>query len=362
MALLVSQKESQVSLAFAFGISVVLHLILFVAFELAGRLGLFAESALNQAVAASLAEQEEQSQPIEFEFQLEPEVMPTLFVDADPEQASEEKPEETPFYAVVDAMAGDDSPEDSLDQPEIDGTQDKVLKTMDTPFPQAGIVSVPEEVESPTEELLDEVAAAEMLNPSISDQPVEDTEGNDDQQVDEGESEKAPEELAMLRPSVPAIETIEFRDSKIVEPKPPGRKRPRTLAEVRQQKGLVGEKMKQEGGAKRFRMQSTPDLLATPFGDYDSRVIQAIQQRWFDILGSMPTARNARGRVVLKFNMRSDGSVVGLEVIEDSVGVIQSLVCQKAVSEPAPYGRWPDDMRRMIGNDSREVRFSFFYN
>ena len=155
MALLVSQKESQVSLAFAFGVSVALHLILFVAFELAGRLGLFAESALSQAVAASLVEHEEQSQPIEFDFELEPEMMPTLFVDAVPEQTSEEKPEETPFYAVVDAMAGDDSPEDSLDQPEIDGTQDKVLKTMDTPFPQAGISSVPEEVDPPSEELLD---------------------------------------------------------------------------------------------------------------------------------------------------------------------------------------------------------------
>ncbi len=120
--------------------------------------------------------------------------------------------------------------------------------------------------------------------------------------------------------------------------------------------------MKQEGGVKRYRLQSTPDLLATPFGDYDSRVIQAIQQRWFSILASMPTVRNARGKVVLKFDMRSDGSILGLEVVEDSVGVIQSLVCQKAVSEPAPYGAWPDDMRRMIGTDRREVRFSFFYN
>lgn len=362
MALSALQEESQSSIAYAFGVSVVLHLMLFVAFDLAGRWGIFAESVLSQAVEASLAEQEDESQPIEFEFQLEPEVMPTLFVDADPEQASEEKPDETPFYAVVDAVAGDNSPEDSLEQPEIDGTQDKVLKTMDTPIAQEAIVSVPEEVETSLEDELDEEMAAEMLNPSVSEQAVLDTEGDDEVQVDEGESEQTPEELAMLRPSIPAFETIEFRDSKIVEPRPPAQKRPRTISEARKQKGLVGEKMKQEGGAKRFQLLSTPNLLATPFGEYDSRVIQAIQQRWFDILGSMPTARNARGRVVLKFNMRSDGSVIGMEVVEDSVGVIQSLVCQKAVSEPAPYGRWPDDMRRMIGADSREVRFSFFYN
>ena len=361
------RQTGEIPWRWALGLSLCCHLMLFGALDFLGRSGLLADAGISQAVAATLAEEKKKSKPVELDFEIEPEMVPTIFVDASPDQATEEKPEETPFYAVIDAVAGDESPEDNLEEPEIDGSQDKVLKTMDTPLPQEATPILAESSESPPDEVLEETPedqdAGELLNPAVSENPVPEAEGEDSVEVTEGETEEEPEELAMLRPSVPGLESIELRDSQIAEVSPAKTAvRPRTLAQARAQQSLVGEKMKQEGGAKRFRLQSTPDLLATPFGDYDARVIQAIQQRWFDILASMPTARNARGRVVLRFDMLSDGSILGLEIVEDSVGVIQSLVCQKAVSEPAPYGRWPDDMRRMIGKDRREVRFSFFYN
>ena len=219
----------------------------------------------------------------------------------------------------------------------------------------------PEMTEEPETELAEDPVMETPLA-EFSEDPDPDAEGEAEQDVTEGESEEEAMELATLRPTVEVAEPIEQEPIEEAEPRPTRRPRPRTLAQAMEQQGLVGAKMKQEGGAKRYRLQSTPDLLATPFGDYDARVIQSIQQRWFSILGAMPTARNARGRVVLSFKMYADGSVRELKVEEDSVGVIQSLVCQKAVREPAPYGRWPDDMRRMIGEDFREVRFSFFYN
>ena len=365
----VSKSKSEVTVTSAFGLSLVLHLVLFLALEGFGRLGWLRESALSEAVAAQLAEEAERSEPVEFEFQIEPEIMPTQYVDADPSQASEEEPESTPYYAVVNAVAGDDDPEDTQEVPKIDGSQDKVLKTMDTPVMPAAnqVEAVPVMEESLSEESTEESTeeaseAIEMLSPSVNEEGATEGEGEDEQEVIEGESEARPEEPAMIRPSRRGLEEIELEDSVPDPPPAPPRVRPRTLAEARRQAGLMGEKMKQDGGVKPFRLQSTPNLLATPFGDYDSRVIQAIQQRWFDILASMPTARNARGRVVLKFRMHDDGRVTDLEVVEDSVGVIQSLVCQKAVSEPAPFGRWPDAMRRLLGRRHREVRFSFFYN
>lgn len=362
----ISIGPSKRPLAFAFGVSLILHLVLFVLSDVLGRFDLFAGSALSQAVREQLEADQAASEAVELAFEIEPEMMPTQFVDAAPEQATEEKPEETPYYSVIDAVAGDDSPDDSQVQPEIDGEQDKVLKTMDTAPDQVALPTVAAAPEAPQPEEALETSEVEqetdLTNPAMSEDEVLDAEGEDDQMIVEGESEAPAEELATLRPSQRALEAIDFRDSKIVEPAPPQRPRPRTLAEARRQQGLVGQRMKQEGGAPRFRLQSTPDLMSTPFADYDARVIQAIQQRWFDLLGALPTARNARGRVVLEFYMHSDGSVKEVEVVEDSVGVIQSLVCQKAVSEPAPYGRWPDDMRRLIGDDRREVRFSFFYN
>ena len=36
-------------------------------------------------------------------------------------------------------------------------------------------------------------------------------------------------------------------------------------------------------------------------------------------------------------------------------------LCQRAVLDPAPFEKWPSDMRRIIGSDRREVRFTFYY-
>ena len=108
--------------------------------------------------------------------------------------------------------------------------------------------------------------------------------------------------------------------------------------------------------------ESSPDLLATPFGAYDAAIIQAIQQRWFGLLEGLPSVRNASGKVTVKFQLMSNGKIMEMSVEEDTVGVIQSLLCQRAISDPAPYGKWPSDMRRLVGADYRQIRFSFYYN
>ena len=56
------------------------------------------------------------------------------------------------------------------------------------------------------------------------------------------------------------------------------------------------------------------------------------------------------------------GSIINMSVVEDTVGAIQALICQRAVLDPQPYGKWPSDMRRMIGEDRRKIRFTFYYN
>jgi len=32
-----------------------------------------------------------------------------------------------------------------------------------------------------------------------------------------------------------------------------------------------------------------------------------------------------------------------------------------AIVDPAPYREWPDDMRRLVGEDYRDIKFNFFY-
>ena len=66
--------------------------------------------------------------------------------------------------------------------------------------------------------------------------------------------------------------------------------------------------------------------------------------------------------VRLEFRLNFDGRVTDMRVIESTVDDMFSYLCQRAVTEPAPFERWPSDMRRLIGADSRVVQFTFFYD
>jgi len=148
----------------------------------------------------------------------------------------------------------------------------------------------------------------------------------------------------------------------LAKPNPP-RQHAMSMAEADQRKGgMAGQRMKQDGGVKRYRMDATLDVRATPFGSYDAAIIAAIQKHWYDLLEARPFAANYSGKVVLEFRLNSNGSVTEMKVTENTVTDILGLVCQRAVQEPAPFAKWPADLRRLVGKDYREVRFTFYYN
>ncbi len=137
--------------------------------------------------------------------------------------------------------------------------------------------------------------------------------------------------------------------------------RPRTLSEARARSApdqlLIGGRMRQDGGVKR-RGAASLDVMGTTFGGYDESLINAIQQKWIQLMGTRPTPR---GHVVIKFRQHHDGRVTNVEVVESNVGEILTVFCQMAISEPSPYARWPGDMRRQFQQDYRDVTFTFHY-
>ncbi len=148
----------------------------------------------------------------------------------------------------------------------------------------------------------------------------------------------------------------------IAEPSPPKQERPRTLAEAyRQNPMLAGQLMQQDGGV-RNRGRVSVDVKGSPFGAYDAAFIAAVQERWYQLLEKTAYMLDRRGKVVLDFRLRYDGRITDMRVSDDTVGEVLSLLCQRAVRDPAPYARWPGDMRRMVGADYREVRFTFYYD
>jgi hypothetical protein len=138
--------------------------------------------------------------------------------------------------------------------------------------------------------------------------------------------------------------------------------RPRTLKQANaQQNRLPGQQMKEEGGAHRQALVPSFDVKATPFGAYDEAFIEAVTQRWYDLLDNQQFARDRNGKVTLRFHLNYDGTIADMQVLQNTVGGLLGLVCQKAVTDPAPFAAWPSDMRRMVGENYREITFTFYY-
>lgn len=120
--------------------------------------------------------------------------------------------------------------------------------------------------------------------------------------------------------------------------------------------------MKQEGGVRRRSIVPSFDVKATLFGSYESRLVEAISQRWWDLLADRAYASDNMGKVIVRFDLHYDGSITGIRITKNTTGAeVLGYVCVKAIQDPAPYQEWPTDMRHEIANGELEVRFTFFY-
>lgn len=272
---------------------------------------------------AQKARQQQQAEPL-----------PLEFVEVDPSQAVKEAPKNAKYYSSRNAVAANPNPKLDTQTPKIDGKQTHVVKTETTEKPK----SFP-------------------LQPSQPKPPAP-----------EGKPEPKPRtpppkigDLAMVKPpQKPSEAPADAQTGEQPQPKP--HVRPRTLAEVDQQnQTITGQKMHQEGGVKRSRLTASFDTRATTFGAYDAAFIQAVQQHWYDLIDANSASEMRTGRVVLEFNLNYDGRITDMKVIDSDVNDLMIYMCQRAVLDPAPFEKWPSDMRRTIGSDVREVRFSFYY-
>lgn len=139
------------------------------------------------------------------------------------------------------------------------------------------------------------------------------------------------------------------------------RKRPRTIKEAMLQRNTPTQRAKQDGGAAQ-RHNASYDVKATGFGAYDRAFIDAVSSRWYDLLDNMSYDAYRQGKVVVEFVLNYDGRISEMKVIESGVSETLTLLCQKAVLDPAPFDKWPREMRLMVGEDSRRITFTFNYN
>jgi outer membrane biosynthesis protein TonB len=246
-----------------------------------------------------------------------------VFVQVDPSQATPDAPKDAKYYSAQNSRAANPDADSETGVPKIDGTQQVVPKTEDTPRQKAFPLQPSPPKQTPPPEKPEDAKPA---------QP--------------------PGDLAMLNPA----------QNKQPETPQIAPERPHTLAEARL---MAGDKMKEDGGVKRSHVTASLDAIGSPFGEYDARVINAIEQHWYDLIDTRNNYSEPGGRVVVQFRLHYDGRVSDLQVIHSDVGELLSSMCVSAINDPAPYDRWPEPMYRRIkvdsGLDYREVQFTFFY-
>ena len=255
---------------------------------------------------------------------VEPPIDPTIFVDVS--QASADAPKAAKYYSDKNSHAANPDPTVDSNQPKLNGKQRDVPKLEDTPRPtKAKPVTPTPPAPKPPEEKPQETKPATALNPGA------------------------------LQPGKPA-------DTTKPDEKATPTERPRTIRQaLAQSNQLPGMQMQQDGGVKRRALSSSLDAMATPFGAYDRAIVEAISQRWYDLLDSQQFADSRQGKVTVYFHLNPDGSVTELKTSNNTVGELLGYVCQEAIQQAAPFAKWPSDMRRMVGANFREITFTFYY-
>jgi len=249
---------------------------------------------------------------------------PLVFINVNPQRATAEPPKNPKYYSSHNSQAANPEADRMTDVPKITGTQTQVPKTEDVPREKF-----------------------EKLQPSLP--------ATQDQSEARPKPTLPPGDLVMAKPDLNPRPDTGNADQP----------RPRTIREAlarRQMDRVPGQKMKQDGGVARRADVSMVDARGTSFGAYDAAFIAAVSQRWYDLLDNIRYDGYQQGKVVLQFHLNYDGRITEMKLAESTVGEMLGLLCQKAVLDPAPFEKWPREMRQAIGRDSRPIQFTFYYN
>jgi hypothetical protein len=256
-----------------------------------------------------------------------------VFVDVDPALAVADPPKAPKFYSSDNSLAGNPEPKNNSPDPEIRGKQEKTLKTTENgrPKPQP-LQPTPPQPETPK---------------TVENKPPP-------------QKTYTPGDLATAKPVEKPQERQNppLQDPSTEPQTEPVHQRPRTIADAKAERGMLGEKTHQSGGVRRLSLDSSLEAMKTSYGDYDRDFIDAVQARWFQLLEKTATVP---GKVVLEFRLHANGRISDMNPVTNEVGELLGIICQQAINDPSPFRPWPMEMRREIGKDYRDITFTFYY-
>jgi hypothetical protein len=259
---------------------------------------------------------------------------PRTFMETDPNQATGEEPKNAKFYSERSTVAANENNPTGKegDTPYLEGKETRYMSTTDvTPSPaKAAAMPVPAAPAAPPPKL-------------VAEKPVEEP---PKKIAEEGLKVVEEKKVALLeKPPEPSVAT---------PPPMPAAPAAGSNREIAARKSRV-----MAAGVGRIGI-SAFNVAGSPFGEYDKTLIRAVQSRWYALIQQNGLYERS-GTVTLHFNLLQDGSVQDMAFKENSAGEILGLFCQKAVVDSAPFAPLPENLRMLIGDDPREVNFTFYY-
>jgi hypothetical protein len=274
---------------------------------------------------------------------------PDVFVDVS--HADADAPEKPRFYSNKNSHAANPDAANA-NVPKLNGRQTDAPKTEDAPkVVKRANVTTPETAPEPARETArtESRPQPDTLHPTPPLTPAETG-------TEAPKTPPAPGETELLKPNPNPVAPASIP----APPAPPPR--PRTLKQALAQRDQIpGRQMQQAGGVPRVAIVPALDAKATPFGVYDAAIIEAVRQRWYDLLDTHQYAQDRAGKVTLRFKLKPDGTVIEMTMVENTVGDLLGYICQDAIEEAAPFAKWPPDMVREIGQNYRDLTFTFYY-
>jgi outer membrane biosynthesis protein TonB len=296
-------------LGWALAVSLALHLLFWGAYAVAKHFDLAAKLHFPKWAQRIMTPPPVQAKPPQ------PQREPMMFIDVREAQAVAEPPKDATRYSDRNAIAANPDANRDLNEPKIDGEKTELQKTEDA-------------------------GRKNKFDQLMPDPPKP-----------EAESQPKPK----LTPGTMTVAKAEL--------KPPQEKqRPRTIKEAMLQNNQTpGQRAKQDGAAAQ-RANTSYNVKATGFGAYDRAFIDAVSSRWYNLLDNLSYDGYRQGKVVVQFNLNYKGEITDINVVEHTVSDMLALMCEKAVRDPAPFGEWSREMRLAVGEDSRRITFTFYYN
>ena len=107
-------------------------------------------------------------------------------------------------------------------------------------------------------------------------------------------------------------------------------------------------------------MDSSLDAMKTSYGDYDAQFIDAVRQRWYQLLGdrSVDASRQGRGGISAAARRTDHRPENG---VQNEMSDVARHDLPVSHFRSAPYRPWPEEMRREIPKDYRDITFTFYY-